>query len=475
MKDLRAISTVILLISLFITAGCAIHKSKVSGNMVEVPRSYESKIDTDITLSLTGKWWEEFEDELLNALVEESLRNNLDIQIAIERLNQLKAITDINRSFLFPSVNIEVSGEKARRSNVRTDTYSLSVAAGYEVDFWGKVRYGIEASKLDALATEEDIKTLYMNISAQVADLYFLALEQRAQIELSDKTIESFKNTLEFVESRYKAGLVPALDVYQSRQNLTAALAQRPVFESRLITTLNALSLLLGRYPKTDVAGESKNLPEIQPFETGIPSQLLKDRPDIKAAFLRIKSSDQRIGAAVADRFPSFNLIGNYGRSSDDIKTLLDSPNILWNLIIQAAMPIIDGGRRRAEVDRTHSVFRENLAVYHKTVLNAFKDVDNALVKNKTTEERIRYLSDRVDATSASVRLSLDRYMQGLSDYLPILAAQGSNFEAQSLLLSARRQLISDRISLARALGGKWIDEEWNDRISEDKVKGKGS
>jgi outer membrane protein TolC len=247
------------------------------------------------------------------------------------------------------------------------------------------------------------------------------------------------------------------------------------VFESRLITTLNALSVLLGRYPDPDLAGDSIKLPEIHPFDAGIPSGLLTNRPDIRAAFLRLEANDHRIGVAVSDRFPSFNLLGSYGGASDDVKTLLDSPNILWNIMVQATMPIIDGGRRRAEVDRTESVFRESLVVYHKTVLNAFKEVDDALINNKTTEERIRYLEDRVDATSGSVRLSLERYMQGLSDYIPILAAQGSHFEAQSLLLSARRQLISDRISLARALGGKWLDEEWNERASDYNTKGERS
>ena len=170
-------------------------------------------------------------------------------------------------------------------------------------------------------------------------------------------------------------------------------------------------------------------------------------------------ASDARLAAAVADRFPSFNLIGSYGGTSGKVRTILDSPNIFWNILLQAAQPVLDAGRRKAEVDRTSAVFRESLTVYHKTVLNAFREVEDAIARGSATKNRIKMLGEVVSASDGALRVATDQYMQGLTDYLPVLTEQLRHFTAKSNLLTAKRQLISDRIQLARALGGKWVED----------------
>ena len=360
------------------------------------------------------------------------------------------------------NLNIEGSGGRARKAGIEAGTYSLSASASYELDLWKKAGSKTDASRLDAFASEEDLRTAYISISAQLADLYYLAVEQRLQLELADRIIASFQDTLNRVERRYREGLVPAIDVYQSRQGLAGAKAQRPVFESTLAVTVNSLSVLLGRFPGKDIKGGIKELKDIAALDTGLPSQLLARRPDIRAALLRVRAGDRRVAAAVADRFPSFNLIGSYGGTSEKLKTVLDSPNILWNVLLQAALPVLDGGRRKAGVTRSEAAFREDLISYHKAVLNAFKEVEDALVKISTSEKRIAMLGEIVSASENSLRLSLENYMQGLTDYLPVLLEQKRHFEAKSKLLSARRQVISDRIQLVRALGGEWVDEIMN-------------
>jgi NodT family efflux transporter outer membrane factor (OMF) lipoprotein len=395
--------------------------------------------------------------------MEESFRHNLDIAQAYERLQQSLAIVKRTNSSRGPALNINGSGTRAKQSGVTLNTYQLSAAASFEIDLWSKLGSATKAAQMDALASEEDLKSLYISISAQVADLYFLAIEQRSQLELSDNTIESYRDTLEKVERRYRHGLVPAIDLYQARQNLASARALRPVFEKNLATTLNALSVLTGRFPDSDIGGSANIFIDAPEFPVGIPSELLANRPDVRAAYIRINAADNRVGAALADRFPSFNLVGAYGGSSTEVRNVLDSPNILWNVMLQAALPIIDSGRRRAEVERTRAVFRERLADYHKTVLNAFKEVEDSLVKNKTSEERIKMLEENVAASGNALRISIERYMWGLTDYLPVLTGQLRNFTAKSTLLAAKRQLISDRIELARALGGGWTDEIMNE------------
>ncbi|HDH05992.1 MAG TPA: efflux transporter outer membrane subunit [Nitrospirae bacterium] len=440
-------------------AGCSLHESKIILPLTEVPSSYSS--GEEKPAPPIGKWWEQFEDNKLNLLMEEAFRHNLDIVRAYERLRQSLAVMRITGSSGGPVLNIEGSGGISRRPGVSgmstSDSYTLSAAAGYELDLWGKLKSKTRAAQLDALASEQNLKALYISISAQLADLYYLAVEQRAQLELSDQTIASFQDTLERVERRYREGLVPAIDVYQSRRNLSAARSRRPLFESTLSVTLNAISVLTGNFPDKKT-GDVKDLKKAPVFPAGLPAQLLKNRPDIKAALLRLKASDERVAAAIADRFPSFNLIGSYGGSSDKIRTVLDSPNIFWNILLQIAQPVLDAGKRRAEVDRTEAVFRENLAVYHKAVLNAFREVEDAISKIRASEERIKMLDETVSASENSLRLALDRYMQGLTDYLPVLSGQLGHLTAKSDLIAARRQAVSDRIQLARALGGDWVD-----------------
>jgi NodT family efflux transporter outer membrane factor (OMF) lipoprotein len=407
-----------------------------------------------------GRWWTQFNDQELNSLMEEAFQNNLDIAQAYERLAQARAVLRRTNASRGPTLNLEGSGGRARQPGalgpVTKDTYTLSTAANYEIDLWGRLKSSSNAARLDMNASEQDLRALYISISAQLADLYYLAVEQRAQLDLSDESIASFQDTLDRVEQRYRGGLVPAIDVYQSRQNLASARAQRPVFASNLAVTVNALSVLTGRFPDHKTEEIAKELEAVPDFSTGVPSQLLARRPDIDAALLRLKASDERIGAAIADRFPSFNLAGSYGGSSDKLRTALDSPNIFWNMLLQAAQPVIDSGRRKAEVDRTRAVFRENLAAYHESVLNAFREVEDALAKISASEERIQMLGNTVEASENSFRLALDRYMQGLTDYLPVLTEQLRHFTAKSNLLTARRQLISDTIQLARAIGGEW-------------------
>ena len=454
----------LLIITIFTLSACSVHSPMIMKEPVDLPESYSSG-ETDPSPPV-GRWWKRFEDDKLNELMEEAFRYNLDIIRAYERLQQSLAIVRTTSSSRGPALNILGSGTRAKQAGVITNAYQLSAAASFEVDLWNKLGAKTGAARFDALASKEDLRSIYISISAQVADLYYMAVEQRAQLKLSDDTIESYRDTLKRVERRYRQGLVPAIDLYQSRENLSSARAQRPVFEQDLATTLNALSVLTGRFPDSEIGGSSKELKDAPGFPGGIPSQLLANRPDIRAAYIRINAADERVGAAVADRFPAFNLIGTYGGSSNKVKNVLDSPNILWNIMLQAALPVIDSGRRRAEVKRTESVVRENLAAYHQTVLNAFKDVEDALAKERAFKERISMLEETVSASESALRIAVDRYMQGLTDYLPVLTGQLRRFTAKSSLLKARRQLISDRIQLARALGGEWTDEIMNEYLN---------
>ncbi len=455
---------------LLLSTGCALHKPQPINLPVSVPESFAEQASTPSKPAIPiQRWWESFNDPKLNALMKEAFSNNLDLAQAYARLDQLEAVYRTTRSAQIPSLNLEGWWSKENTpsffGNNTGNSHIFSLAAAYELDLWQKLKSKTQAASLEIAASQEEIMVIYLTISAQLTDNYYLAVEQREQLELTDQIIDSFTDTLARVEQRYREGLVPALDVYLARQNLAAAKSRRPGLDSSLAQAEHALAIFLGHYPKRNInmAGDLLKLPETPAaFPAGLPSELLARRPDVEAALLRLKASDARIAVAIAERFPSFNLLGNYGTMSLVFSTG-DLKGMFWKVLVDTAFPILDGGRRKAEVERTKAIFRENLALYHKTVLGAFKEVEDALVSNRTTEERIVSLEERVEATGAALRQSVERYLEGLSDYLPVLAAQAIHFDARRDILAARRQLISDRVSLARALGGEWMKKDFKE------------
>ena len=468
--------SITLLVGLVLSIGCTVHAPERISLPAPIPGLFIEKSNDTGLLPESERWWKAFKDAHLNRLMDRAFAGNLDLAQAFARLKQFEALARQSNAARFPFVNLE--GNAARSRQLRAmgaetgNTYELSLAAGFEVDLWNKLESRTRASKLETEASLEDIRTLYLTISSQVADLYYLMVEQRSQLDLTDSTIEARAATLELVKRRYLEGVVPALDVYQSRQVLAAARTRRPELESTLAEAAHALSILIGDYPDRSVGGDLAVIPEVDvAFPAGLPSELLTRRPDIRAELLRLRADDQEIGAAIADRFPSINLLADYGRAGSDFGASLSAT--VWSLIGNMTLPLLDWGSRKAEVERTRGVFEEQLGRYQQTVLIAFREVEDALVNNRTTEETIQRLKDEEAAAGDSLRLAMDRYLDGLSDYLPVLTAQALHFDAQSRLLLALRQLLSDRISLARAIGGSWMDPDIEKRLSKH-IKGVG-
>lgn len=451
-------------ILLFLISGCAVDSSNSSMTDMELPKEYnglhyESR-EGDAVYS--GQWWRAFNDARLNSLMDKAFAGNLNLLVALERVKQAHATADATGAALSPALNLTASAGRTNQSSfTNNNSYSLSAAASYEVDLWKKLGAGSEGARLDALASREDMKALYITLSADIAELYFVAMEERAQIDLTEENITAFAETASRLEERYRAGLVGPLDVYRSRENLSAARARLPLFQERLEKTEHALSVLIGEMPGKEKGWQFSGrayLPEPPGFPAGLPSDLLKRRPDIEAATLRLASSDKALQAAIADRFPSFNLVGDYGGSSTNLKSVLESPNIFWNLAVQAVLPLLDGGRRKALSARAESKRDEELLRYRSVVLNSLKEVEDALSSDTSSEERIKRLTERTRAGRAALDLAKDRYFHGLDNYLPVLDGQRRYFDSVSELTGARRARISATIALARAIGGDWTE-----------------
>lgn len=421
----------------------------------------------------TQRWWEMYGDARLNALMQRGFCENLDLEMAWARLRQAQALEGAAGANRFP--DIKGTGATGRSQSIpmtsSSQNHQVSIVAGYELDVWQRLAHARQSASLLRMASEQDVKALYLSLSAEIAESYFLVLELRAKVELTGQMITFFAKTVDLVRLRYDRGVAPSLDLYQAKQNLLNAQAELPVLESDLVAAENSLAILLGFRPGEQDLGLLTGLPEIETsYDAGLPSALLAQRPDVEAAFLRLQSMDADVAVAIADRFPRFDLSADYGSRSSLLHNLLQNPNVFWNLLAGVSAPLFDGGSRRANVEYKQARFREQLARYHQTVLRAFGDVENSLAREQGIDAQYTQLQEYQDVTQATVRLSLQRYQQGLDTFLPVLTAQTSHARALMSVLTAKRKKMSSRIQLARALGGSWmVDEMDAHRIGEIK------
>ncbi|NJK88227.1 MAG: efflux transporter outer membrane subunit [Myxococcales bacterium] len=420
----------------------------------------------------TERWWESFNDPRLTTFVDAALSNNLDLVAAAARLEQARAILRGARAGYFPQVNGTAAGSRSRTNfnlgsgpiAFEQDSFSLQATASYEVDVWGRVAHAAKAANRQFQATREDLRSAAMTVVAQVAATYFEIVEQRATLTLLEEQLEASRTYLELVELRFDQGVSSGLDVFQQRQQLAGTLAAIPPVKARLETLETTLSVLLARPPRSVDVDEGV-LPALPPSPPlGIPATLVQQRPDVRAAELRVVAQDHQLGSAIADRFPRVNLDASLGFRAFDLADLFQQ--FVWSLGASITGAIFDGGRRNAEVDRNRAILLERLADYGRTILTALEEVEAAIVNEAQQKELIDALELQLDAARSALQEARLRYANGLTDYLPVLTALTQVQELERRLLSAERQMLAFRIQLYRALGGSWEVEMENLRES---------
>jgi multidrug efflux system outer membrane protein len=365
---------------------------------------------------------------------------------------------------------VNASGFKDRRQvdgggfedGVIVDTYELSAPASFEIDLWSKLKKASQAAWDDILQEEEARRTVAQSIVAEAVTLYLdmEAVERRLQI--AEHSIKAFRQSLQFVETRYRRGLTSVLDVRQARRVLAQAETLIPQFEQELGIIQQQLSVLEGRYPQTQSPRKqpSDYYKNLRPVPPGLPSDLLWRRPDLRAAEAGLKSLNELVGVAKAARFPTITLTGSYGWSSKDLNKLLRSENIVWDLTAGIIQPLFDAGRLKAGQRAAEARYRQGVAGYVQTVLDAFAEVERALLTRKLqTIRRERELIFLKEAR-ATQRVAEDRYIRGLVIYLDVLNAQITRFQAEDSLVSVDLAILKNRVALHRALGGSWAEPQ---------------
>lgn len=440
--------------------GCMVHEvDRDPPPPIEVPEAYSA----GGTGELTDRWWQTLGDERLDGFVDTLVEGNLELRAAWSRIAAAQAVARASGAGLLPSVDASAGvsysrsvfsfgGQSGDNEQAR---YSLSVAASYEVDLWGRVRSAEAAAEAEIVATREDLEATAMTLVAQAVDAWVLLMEQHQLRDLVKVQLETTETNLELIEARFQVGRAGAADIYQQRQQLASLNAQLPLIEARIATTKHLLAVLSGRPPTEDLVGELRALPEVPPLPSaGVPVALLERRPDVRAARLRVVAQDYRVGVAIADQYPKLGFSADAGFTSFDIVELFES--FVFGLAANLVAPLFDGGRRSAEVDRNRAVLEQLVAAYGATLLTAFREVEDALVREAKQREYIERLSEQIDLAERTLEETRARYLQGATDYLPVIVTLRSLQGLEQSLVSAKRQLVSYRVQLHRALGGTW-------------------
>lgn len=408
---------------------------------------------------LPGKWWLSFEDPELDRLINIALAGNFTLQSAWDRLDRARATARKAGADLVPQLDGEAGFDAARaHQETRTTSshsYNLGLVASYEIDLWGRIRSTQQAAELDARASAEDLHTAALTLSAQVATTWFQLLEQFGQIDILEQQLHINEQTLELIELQVRAGQTGIADLLQQRQVTESRRGELALAAGRAQVLQNQLAVFLGTAPDQAPRITPGTLGDLPPLPaTGLQSRLLEQRPDVRAAWLKLQATDQRVAAAVADRFPRLSLVGRASTADREIENLFD--DWLTSLAVNLLAPLIDGGRRRAEVERTQAVAAEALHDYGQTVLDALAEVEDALTREEQQKKYLASINQQLLLSEQAIGRIRDRYINGAEDYQRVLGALLSKQLLQRTQLTARRELFENRVNLCRALAGGW-------------------
>lgn len=409
------------------------------------------------------RWWETIGDQQLNTLVNEALSGNQTLASYWARLEKARAQARKAGADLKPVLTGAADASYTKldsevEGSIETENYGLGMVAGYEVDLWGRIRASHESALLETQATREDLNAAAMTVAAEVTDRWVAILSQRLQKQLLAQQLKINQTYLDLVELRFRKSLASALDVFQQRQLVERVKAQLPLVEMQERMLMHQLAVLLGRMPGQTPEITRLELPVLDAVPAaGIPVQLLQNRPDIAASLKRLEASDQDLAAARADRLPALRLTGSAAYDSDELEELFD--NWMINLAAALTAPLLDGGRRRAEVEISRAAVQQQLADYRQTVLTAVREVEDALISETKIQTHIAALENQLQAGESGLAEARTRYINGLNDYLPVLTQLLSVQNLESDLIQRQEDLLVVRIGLYRAIGGTWVDE----------------
>jgi NodT family efflux transporter outer membrane factor (OMF) lipoprotein len=426
----------------------------------------------------SDRWWTVFEDDELDARVQAALEGNFSLAAAWERLRESRAIVRRQRADLFPLLDGIAGAEAAEGSGADSETsVFLGLEASYEVDLWGRVESEVEAERLRASATAEDYQAAAISLSAEVALAWYELTTARLQLELLASQVETNEKVLEAIESRFATGQSGSADVLRQRQLVESTREQLIVFRSAISVLEHRLAVLEGRPAQSVAVVSEAKLPSIPEMpRIGLPSELLLRRPDVRSSMLRLRAADSDVAVAVSEQYPRINLAASLRTTDENGSDLIRD----WvaSLSGQLVAPLLDGERRRAEVERTEAVRRQLLAEYGQSVVVAFQEVEDALAQEAQQIDRIDSLETQLELAKKTYEQLRSQYLNGAADFIDVLIALREQQAIERSLLTANLDRLSFRIALYRSLAGGFEtsrEESIVERPEEDALQGDGT
>ena len=454
----------ILLPVLFSLFGCTVGPDYVRPD-VDIPDDWRYGIE-DASGTVNARWWEQFDDPVLDALINEALVNNKDVRIAAARVEEFAARVDITRSGFYPQVGYDGAAGR-NRSPLETaaggsrinDSYLAALNVGWELDVWGRIRRATEAARAQLLAEEEVRRTVILTLVSSVAGSYINLRNLDRQLEIAIRTLQSRGESVDLFQTKYEGGVVSALEVAQVRSEYEQAAVRIPSLERQIALQENALSILLGHNPGAIPRGKSIDELMLPQVPEGLPSELLARRPDIQRAEQDLIAANAQIGVARSQYFPTISLSGLFGYASSELSDLLQGSSEIWGIGADALGPIFTGGRISSQVRATEAVQRQALVGYAQTVQAAFREVDDALISNVKRREELLAQGQQVAALQDYARYAQIRYDEGQVSYIEVLDSQRRLFDAELLYTQSENEVHAAMISIYKAMGGGWVEQ----------------
>jgi multidrug efflux system outer membrane protein len=474
-------------LAVVLSTGCS---WKVGPEYQPLPKAVPSKwrFGRDAARDVTNtRWWEQLGDARLNALIESALRGNLDLQMAAARVEQFMGQYGSTRSVLFPQIYGDAGYLRQQISSEQfgvspdlfggripdTNIGRLAATMEWEIDVWGKLRRAKEAAKAELLASEAYEQAVILTLVSQLAQTYVTLRELDKNREITLSIMQLLTEQLKIAEARFSEGFTSQLEVEQVRSELERRSAQLPILEQNIAETEHAIKVLLGANPGPVIRGLTLDQLKMPAVPGGLPSDLLARRPDIRQAEQELIAANARIGVARGLFFPRIFLTGEIGQISQDLGNIMAPNANFWNVGSNALLPIFTAGRLQGEVQAAEAIHRQLVANYRRSIINGFREFENALISSQKALERREHQAQRVASVDQYHRLARLRYDEGYTDFITVLDSLRQLYEAQIDLVLAQRETFVATIALYRAMGGGWIikaeDRSFNPKPADAK------
>lgn len=470
---LRRVKLMLVISILAVCASCSTPPERQAHD-IEIPLPAEWSVPTDADHASLQNWIESFNDPALSTLIERALTSNFDLKSAAARVDAAIAQVRIDGAGLWPQLSLmpgyqHTQVRSAGFGSVKLSVFEALFNLSWEVDVWGRIRAFREAANQEAHAVYADLQAAQLSLTARVAQNYFALLEANLQTQVAEKSVADRGAIASLVQGRFERGLTHGLDVRLALTDLANAKSQLAQAKNQAQLITRQLEILLGRYPDgtlnelTSAAARAPSLPTWQglpdpptAIPAGLPSELLARRPDLIAAFTRLRAADAHLESAKKLLLPRITLTAAGGTRDSALTDLVDPRSVVWNLFTGAIQPLFTGGRIQGGIQLSEARVTEAFHRYQEVALNAFREVEQALAAEEWLREQEKALREAVLQTEASQELALYSYRHGFIQILTLLDSYRSTLNAQSAHLAIQRQLLNNRINLYLALGGNF-------------------